>query len=199
MDNNKNHSLIILAIMLMFLILLVSYVTMLQPAYKKLGDKKDQVVQLQKTTELLTKALSNKKEKGKLPEQEIQATLPLWDNTEQMIVSLKEIGLSTQTKLSSVSFSVSETNQLNTLIGTKEPMYPSVKELKTQLVIQGSYEQIRSWLVEVQKLPRLVIVDNIRYSMAISGSISAEISITAFFDPSYAFMLDNPVLPKAAE
>lgn len=199
MNNNKNQSMITLAIMIMFLVLLVIYMTMLQPANKELSNKNKQVEQLRNQSDLLTKALSRKIEKGKLPETEVQAALPLWDNTEQMVVSIKEIGQMTGTKLSSVSFSVSDSNQINTIIGGQEPMYPTVKELKVQAVIQGSYDQIRSWIVQIQKLPRLVNVDTVRYSLPVTGTTAAEISITGYFDPSYEYMLENPIIPTAKQ
>ncbi|WP_424766780.1 hypothetical protein [Paenibacillus sp. sgz302251] len=198
MDKSKSHSLPFLAVIGMFLVLLVVYFALLQPSFNQLSEKKDEVAGLRDQAHLIERALGNKIEKGLLSD-ELQAALPLWDNSEQLVVSMKEIAQSSQTKLSSMSFSISDSNQIQALVGGTEPLYPDVKEIKAQVIVQGSYDQIRSWLVQVQNLPRLIVIDSVRYSMAVSGTVAAEISFTGYFDSSYAYLLENPVFPTAAE
>lgn len=199
MDKNKSHSIVILGVIMMFLILLVVFSTLLQPTYKKISSQNEELDRLKFQSGLLQKALDNKKEKGNLPEEEVQAALPLWDNTEQLVVSLKDIGQKTETKLTTVSFNVTDNNGIHTIIGSESPVYPNVKEVKVQAVVEGSYDGIRSWIVQMQKQERLIVIDSVRYSIPVGGLTSAEIAFTSYFDPSYGYLLENPVIPVGIE
>ncbi|MEK3881705.1 hypothetical protein [Paenibacillus sp. PL2-23] len=196
MAQNKTHSIIILSIMVMFLLLLLGYFVILQPSFDSLKEQKDEVARLEDQASLLQRALANKKDKEKLSD-DIQEALPLWDNTEQMIAGMKALSAQTSTKLSSISFNVVDSNSIHSIIGAKEPLFPNVGELKVQAVVQGDYNEIRSWLVELQKLPRVVVVDSVRFSLAITGETAAEVAFTGYFDPTYGYLLENPIVPGA--
>ncbi|RIX54047.1 hypothetical protein D3P08_07280 [Paenibacillus nanensis] len=195
MSLNKSQSMSIIAIIAMFLLLLVIFLIVLRPSFKEVEEQKRQVAQLEEQNAMLQKVLANKKEKTKDLPDDVQKALPLWDNTEQMVVSMKELAAATNTSLSSISFSVSDTNQIQAIAGGSEPLFPTVGELKVQTVIQGAYSEVRGWLVELQKLPRVVNVDSVRYSVGASGEMSAEVNFTGYYDPTYAYMLENPIMP----
>ncbi|MCC3374610.1 type 4a pilus biogenesis protein PilO [Cohnella sp. REN36] len=195
------RKLIFIAVVLLFLLLLGGYLTFLQPLNASLSDQKDEIDRLNGQIRILTdKAAEKNREAGSFSQADVQAALPLSDNTEQLLLDLQTIGRGADVELLGSTFSTAETNQLQTMFGMKTSPYPSVKELKASVVLQGKYEQLLDWIDRLQRLPRLVSVD--AFSLAKPSSeadaqkpITLNLNFTVYYDPSYRNLTDGERLP----
>ncbi|SFE97590.1 type IV pilus assembly protein PilO [Paenibacillus catalpae] len=199
MDNTKNRSLGLIMMMLLFLVLLLLYVVLLQPSSNQLSDQKKLADQTERQLNALEASVNKQNGEGSLPEQDIQAALPLWDNSEQLVVSLKSLSQQTGAKVNSATIDLPGDNKLNTLDDSVDPIYPTVKEVNVHVFLLGTYTQVKSWMNQLQQQKRLIVVHSFSLQQSDSGMNTAELSFTAYFDPSYERMLKNPILPATAK
>ncbi|MOA35283.1 General secretion pathway protein M [compost metagenome] len=128
----------------------------------------------------------------------------MWDNTEQLVQQMRDIGKSTEATLNSASFSIIGSNDIHLLSGAEDQMYPNVKQMKIVASLEGTDQQMRSWLNQLEKLPRIIIVDSLRLNKSAnsgnddSDRLKAELTFIAYFDPDYEPLLEHPILPKTA-
>ncbi|WP_336787121.1 hypothetical protein [Paenibacillus sp. MMO-177] len=200
MDNTKNRSLGLIVMMLLFLVLLLLYVVLLQPSSSKLSDQKKLAEQSELQYNALQASVNKQQEEGTgLAERDIQAALPLWDNSEQLVVTLKSLSLQTGAKINSAAIDLPGENKLNALSGSADPLYPTVKEVNVHVTLLGTYAQVKSWMTQLQQQKRLIVINDFTLQQADSGMNTAELSFTAYFDPSYKSLLKNPILPATAD
>lgn len=185
--------------MLLFLVLLLLYVILLQPSSNKLSDQKELVDQTEMQLNALQASMNRQDGEGSLPEQDIQAALPLWDDSEQLVVALKSLGQQTGAKLNSATIDLPGGNKLNTFTGSSDPLYPTVKEVNVHVSLLGTYAQVKGWMNQLQQQKRLIVINSFTLQQSDSGMNAAEIAFTAYFDPSYEQMLKNPILPVTAK
>lgn len=199
MDNVNNRSTPLIVVMVLFLVLLLLYVYVLLPSNSKLTDQQSLVDEKAKQVQALQKSIESKGEAADLPEKDIQAALPLWDNSEQLVLALRDIGGRTGAQLNSATMSIVDSNQIQTLSGEAESPFPIVKEVSVHVSLQGSYSQLKNWIDQLQKQQRIIVVNTFNLEQAEGGFDSAELAFTAYFDPSYQAMLKNPILPETAK
>ncbi|TCN01455.1 type IV pilus assembly protein PilO [Paenibacillus sp. BK033] len=199
MDNTKNRSLGLIVMMLLFLVLLLLYVVLLQPSSSKLSDQKKLAEQSEMQLNALQASVTKQEEGSGLAEQDMQAALPLWDNSEQLVVTLKSLSLQTGAKLNSATVDLPGENKLNALSGGEDPLYPTVKEVNVNVSLLGTYAQVKSWMAQLQQQKRLIVINDFTLQQTDSGMNSTELSFTAYFDPSYKALLKDPILPATAE
>ncbi|WP_435170857.1 GspMb/PilO family protein [Paenibacillus glycanilyticus] len=199
MDNSKNRSLGLIVIMVLFLVLLLLYVVLLQPSSSKLSNQKKLAEQSQLQLNALQASVTKQEEGSGLAEQDIQAALPLWDNSEQLVVTLKSLSLQTGAKINSATVDLPDENKLNALSGSADPLYPTVKEVNVHVSLLGTYAQVKSWMAQLQQQKRLIVINDFTLQQTDSGMNTTELSFTAYFDPSYKSLLKDPILPATAE
>ncbi|WP_127496909.1 GspMb/PilO family protein [Paenibacillus glycanilyticus] len=199
MDNSKNRSLGLIVIMVLFLVLLLLYVVLLQPSSSKLSDQKKLAEQSQLQLNALQASVTKQEEGSGLAEQDIQAALPLWDNSEQLVVTLKSLSVQTGAKINSATVDLPDENKLNALSGSADPLYPTVKEVNVHVSLLGTYAQVKSWMAQLQQQKRLIVINDFTLQQTDSGMNTTELSFTAYFDPSYKSLLKDPILPATAE
>ncbi|ACT00761.1 GspMb/PilO family protein [Paenibacillus sp. JDR-2] len=199
MDNTKNRSLGLIVMMLLFLVLLLLYAVLLQPSSSKLSDRKKLAEQSELQYNALQASVNKQGEGSGLAEQDIQAALPLWDNSEQLVVTLKSLSLQTGAKINSATVDLPDENKLNALSGSADPLYPTVKEVNVHVSLLGTYAQVKSWMAQLQQQKRLIVINDFTLQQTDSGMNTTELSFTAYFDPSYKSLLKDPILPATAE
>ncbi|SDX96413.1 hypothetical protein [Paenibacillus sp. CF384] len=207
----KNRSLTVLLLALLFLVLFVIYTYLLKPSTDKIANQQIEIESLNNQYSLLSNKLAEKKKASdEYSKSAVQLALPLWDNTEQLLLDLQQIESVTGTETLTASFTPdleegqsiagenSDTNEGTT--DSINPLGPNVKKLKVASVIKGSYSNVLRYIEELQKLPRLITVDS--FDVAKTGSInasskpiSANIVYTAYFDPSYKPLVKETILP----
>lgn|GEM_PF-4565407 len=101
--------------------------------------------------------------------------------------------------LLNATFSVTDGNQLQNMLGGAQTPYASVGELKTAVAIGGTYDRLLQWIEALQKLPRLVSVDNFAIAQPapadMGKAMTLNVNFTAYFDPSYRNLVDEELLP----
>ncbi|CAM3478751.1 GspMb/PilO family protein [Paenibacillus lupini] len=199
MDNSKNRSVGLIVMMLLFLVLLLLYVVLLQPTNSELSDQKVQVKDTGLQLNVLQASVEKKEEGSDLPEQDIQEALPLWDNSEQLVISFKTLSQQTGAKVNSATIDLPGDNKLNTLIDSADPVYPTVKEINVHVSLIGTHAQVTSLMDKLEQQKRLIVVNSFTIQQTDSGLDTAELAFTAYFDPSYQPMLKNPILPETAK
>ncbi|GLX69288.1 GspMb/PilO family protein [Paenibacillus glycanilyticus] len=199
MDNAKNRSFGLIVMMLLFLVLLLLYVVLLQPSSSELLDQKGLVSNAEQQLNALQASINKKEEGSNLPEQDIQAALPLWDNSEQLVVSLKTLSQQTGAKVNSATIDLPGDNKLNLLSDNADPLYPTVQEVNVHVSLLGTHAQVKSWMDQLERQKRLVVVNSYTLQQTDSGMDTAELAFTAYFDPSYKDMLNNPIVPQTAQ
>ncbi|MCK9857111.1 GspMb/PilO family protein [Paenibacillus sp. ATY16] len=199
MDNSKNRLLGLIVIMVLFLVLLLLYVVLLQPSSSKLSDQKKLAEQSQLQLNALQASVTKQEEGSGLAEQDIQAALPLWDNSEQLVITLKSLSVQTGAKINSATVDLPDENKLNALSGSADPLYPTVKEVNVHVSLLGTYAQVKSWMAQLQQQKRLIVINDFTLQQTDSGMNTTELSFTAYFDPSYKSLLKDPILPATAE
>ncbi|MDI4644323.1 type 4a pilus biogenesis protein PilO [Cohnella hashimotonis] len=196
----NKRSLSLIGVVLLFLLLLMFVVYKQMPLNSELSDQRDQIASLRSQSDLLTKKAAEGSAAGaELSDASVQQALPLSDNTEQMLLDLKKISQATGVALLNATFSASDTNQLQSMLGGEQTPYASVGELKTAVAIEGTYDRLLEWVGALQKLERLVSVDNFAIAKPAAADLgkamTLNVNFTAYFDPSYRNLVDEELLP----
>ncbi|CAI6041126.1 type 4a pilus biogenesis protein PilO [Cohnella sp. JJ-181] len=190
----------LIGVVLLFLLLLLFVVYAQMPLNSRLSDQNDDIARLRSQAELLAdKAAEGDRADSQYSDASVQQALPLSDNTEQMLLDLKSVSQATGVALLNATFSQSDTNQLQGMLGGEQSPYASVGELKTAVAIEGTYDRLLQWIGALQKLPRLVSVDNFAIAKPAQAdmgkSMTLNVNFTAYFDPSYRDLVDEELLP----
>lgn len=197
----NKRSLGLLGVVLLFLLLLLQVMYMLKPEGDKVSDQKDQIATLRKQAALLTnKSAEKERDDSRYSDSPVQEALPLSDNTEQLLLDLKDISQSSVVTLQSASFTLSDSNGLQSLLGGEQTPYPTVREIKASVEIAGTYGHLLDWIDALQKLNRLINVDSFvlnqpRLASDLYKPQSVNVNFTAYYDPSYRGLVDHEILP----
>ncbi|MGF7031321.1 type IV pilus assembly protein PilO [Paenibacillus mucilaginosus] len=196
MPNKPNNNLLLLGFAVLFLILFACYSFVLKPSSDTLEANRTEIGTLQKQLGILEKKVKEKQQaQSTMSTEAVQAALPPGDNVEKLTVDLRQIEKDAQAKISSVTFSKSAKNDLQTLLVSKEPVYPNVHMVEAKLEVSGTYVQIKEVIERLQLLPRLTHIDSVDFGnipmnrgsaapVDNTKELSVHISFKAYFDAS---------------
>ncbi|WP_433945232.1 hypothetical protein [Paenibacillus sp. SN-8-1] len=201
MDSINKRSLTLLIVAATVLILLALVILFYWPLTQQLASTKSEKAELASKIKIMQKVYKQKMDsKVELDEAVVQAALPLWDNSEQFIVQLQEVGEKSGANLKNGSLNFKESNELHLQSNLKEQIYKNVQELSVNMTVAGTKQQVHDWIQKLEELPRLTIVNNLQLSsVGASDSYTANISVSIYFDKSYIQMLHAPILPNSSE
>ncbi|TXK85392.1 type 4a pilus biogenesis protein PilO [Paenibacillus sp. N3.4] len=197
-SKNNTQTLLLFVAVLLFLGLFAFYYFLQIPSSNKVKAQESEIATLDKQVQLLNKKISDKQKEDVGPSiKEIQAALPLWDNTEQLTLDLNKIKNDTKVTFNSIAYSVSDkTTQQGE--ANKKNAYPNVREVKVTTAIMGTFKDITDAITQLQALPRLVNIDTVNYGNLpkdLTRRITVNLTFTAYFDPSYKSKVDKVELP----
>ncbi|WP_028987460.1 type 4a pilus biogenesis protein PilO [Thermicanus aegyptius] len=185
---------LILLLLLLFIGAYLLYFFLFQGKEEKLASltqeikqKGDMVLQLNR---LVKEKVESQPKQDDL-EKEMTA-LPIWDNTEQLILEFKKSEGKTGVSLTNVQFQNSDLNRLNEYGGSPTPLFPNVKEVQVNMMVTGTYTSIHAFLEEIEKSPRFMIINSVNFGTAATGGenllqgtkLTASIQLSAYYDPS---------------
>lgn len=124
----------------------------------------------------------------------ITGELPKGDDSEGLIVDLREVSTSSQARLKDLSFVLDEANPIQQMTGSAEVSFPTVKQIKMTAVVEGTYSGIRQWMDELQALPRIVNVDSFNFQQSYEDRtknntesiLTANVAFIAYFEATAA-------------
>lgn len=164
-----------------------------QPTNKEISSQNAEISQLTKEAEILqTKIneLTSSSTSVDSEQQELLSALPKGDDSEGLIDALQEVGLSSQIRLKDISFVLDEANPIQQMTGSAEVLFPTVKQIKMNAVVEGTYTGIRQWMNELQTMPRIVNVDSFNFQQSYEDHadegteniITANVAFTAYYE-----------------
>ncbi|MEK4995478.1 type 4a pilus biogenesis protein PilO [Paenibacillus sp. FSL H7-0918] len=194
---NKYRSPIVLGVLILFLILFAFYMLGVQPTNKEISAQSSEISQLEKEAEMLQTKINELKgsgNEGDLEQKELLGELPKGDDSEGLIVDLREVSTSSQARLKDVSFVLDEANPIQQMTGSAEVSFPTVKQIKMTAVVEGTYSGIRQWMDELQALPRIVNVDSFNFQQSYENRtknntesiLTANVAFTAYYEATAA-------------
>ncbi|MEK4477369.1 type 4a pilus biogenesis protein PilO [Paenibacillus sp. FSL R7-0048] len=194
---NKYRSPIVLGVLILFLILFAFYMLGVQPTNKEISAQSSEISQLEKEAEVLQTKINELKgsgNEGDLEQKELLGELPKGDDSEGLIVDLREVSTSSQARLKDLSFVLDEANPIQQMTGSAEVSFPTVKQIKMTAVVEGTYSGIRQWMDEIQALPRIVNVDSFNFQQSYEDRtknntesiLTANVAFTAYFEATAA-------------
>ncbi|MEK4108059.1 type 4a pilus biogenesis protein PilO [Paenibacillus sp. FSL R10-2791] len=194
---NKYRSPIVLGVLILFLILFAFYMLGVQPTNKEISAQSSEISQLEKEAEVLQNKINELKgsgNEGDLEQKELLGELPKGDDSEGLIVDLREVSTSSQARLKDLSFVLDEANPIQQMTGSAEVSFPTVKQIKMTAVVEGTYSGIRQWMDELQALPRIVNVDSFNFQQSYEDRtknntesiLTANVAFIAYFEATAA-------------
>ncbi|MEK3772621.1 type 4a pilus biogenesis protein PilO [Paenibacillus sp. FSL R5-0887] len=194
---NKYRSPIVLGVLILFLILFAFYMLGVQPTTKEISAQSSEISQLEKEAEMLQTKINELKgsgNEGDLEQKELLGELPKGDDSEGLIVDLREVSTSSQARLKDLSFVLDEANPIQQMTGSAEVSFPTVKQIKMTAVVEGTYSGIRQWMDELQALPRIVNVDSFNFQQSYEDRtknntesiLTANVAFTAYYEATAA-------------
>ncbi|OMD68497.1 hypothetical protein BSK62_03050 [Paenibacillus odorifer] len=194
---NKYRSPIVLGVLILFLILFAFYMLGVQPTNKEISAQSSEISQLEKEAEMLQTKINELKgsgNEGDLEQKELLGELPKGDDSEGLIVDLREVSTSSQARLKDLSFVLDEANPIQQMTGSAEVSFPTVKQIKMTAVVEGTYSGIRQWMDELQALPRIVNVDSFNFQQSYEDRtknntesiLTANVAFTAYYEATAA-------------
>ncbi|OMC64241.1 hypothetical protein BK121_25570 [Paenibacillus odorifer] len=194
---NKYRSPIVLGVLILFLILFAFYMLGVQPTNKEISAQSSEISQLEKEAEVLQTKINELKgsgNEGDLEQKELLGELPKGDDSEGLIVDLREVSTSSQARLKDLSFVLDEANPIQQMTGSAEVSFPTVKQIKMTAVVEGTYSGIRQWMDELQALPRIVNVDSFNFQQSYENRtknntesiLTANVAFTAYYEATAA-------------
>ncbi|WP_440960920.1 type 4a pilus biogenesis protein PilO [Paenibacillus nitricinens] len=190
---NKYRSPIVIGVLILFLMLFAFYMLGVQPTNKEISAQNAEVSQLEKEAEILQTKINELKSSATSvdsEQQELLAALPKGDDSEGLIVDLWGVSTSSEARLKDVSFILDEANPIQQMTGSAEVLFPTVKQIKMNAVIEGTYTGIRQWMDELQKLSRIVNVDSFNFQQSYEersanspeSILTANVAFTAYYE-----------------
>ncbi|MDH6371010.1 type IV pilus assembly protein PilO [Paenibacillus sp. PastF-3] len=190
---NKYRSPIVLGVLILFLMLFAFYMLGVQPTNKEISAQNAEISQLEKEAEILQTKINELKSSATSvdsEQQELLAALPKGDDSEGLIVDLWGVSTSSEARLKDVSFILDEANPIQQMTGSAEVLFPTVKQIKMNAVIEGTYTGIRQWMDELQKLSRIVNVDSFNFQQSYEersanrteSILTANVAFTAYYE-----------------
>lgn len=188
---SKNRNSVVLGTVLLFLLLLLVFLFGIRPLTGTIEERGEELDRIQKQNGLIQGKINEIKSANPSEDLDaaiLKAMLPGTDDSEQLLLDLSRIGKETRVELKNASFAKMESNRIHILAGSAEPLYPAIKELSVSTVVSGTYNEIREWMVELQEIRRLIVVDSFSfqqpYEFKEPGSLlTANITFTAYYIP----------------
>ncbi|SDF21500.1 type IV pilus assembly protein PilO [Fontibacillus panacisegetis] len=209
MRNMHNRSVLLLITSTAFLLLIIMYVWVYLPSHQQLSDLKAEKNRVNTQIETLQSVLDEKmSKKYNIDERVVQAAVPLWDNTEQLIFQLDVINKLTNVSVKNGSIGFQEKSEIElqdesssqTNAETNGTSDNGVKEMVVNLTVDGKVTDVIEWVDRLEKLPRLIFVSSFNLKKGETyGDAVVDLSFVAFFDPSYEPILEKPILPKTSD
>lgn len=197
----KNRSLQLFVVVILFLAILAFYFGILQPANQEITAQNAEIQTVNKQISILTKKVAEKNANiSNISFDKIQASLPIWDNTEELTLNLSALSHKTNVVVNNLAYAIGEGNTLQPLFESEKPVYPDVKEVTINITINGTYDNIYAWIDQLDQLPRLISIGSINLEKPISNTfdaskIVAALTLTAYFDPSYKDLVKEILVP----
>ncbi|MDR6549675.1 hypothetical protein [Paenibacillus qinlingensis] len=193
-NKNNQQTLLLFVAVLLFLGLFAFYYFVQIPSSTKVKNQANEVSALDKQIQLLTQKVSEKQKSNPGPSmKDVQAALPLWDNTEQLTLDLNKIRTEQNVTFSSIAYSMND-KTAQPADATKKNAFPNVREIKVTTTLNGTFKEVSAALTQLQSLPRLINVDAVNYGnlpKEANKKITVNLSFTAYFDPSYKSKVDK--------
>ncbi|MBA9084225.1 type IV pilus assembly protein PilO [Fontibacillus solani] len=209
MDNMNKRSVLLLITSIAFLLLIIMYVWVYLPSNQQLSDLKAEKNQVNTQIQTLQSVLDEKmSKKYNIDEKAVQAAVPLWDNTEQLIFQLDVINKLTNVSVKNGSIGFQEKSEIelqdesSSQNNAETDGTPAigVKEIVVNLTVDGKVTDVIDWVDRLEKLPRLIFVSsfNLKKGETYDDAV-VDLSFIAFFDPSYEPILEKPILPETSD
>jgi type IV pilus assembly protein PilO len=197
-NKNNQQPMLLFGAVLLFLGLFAFYYFVQLPSSSKVKAQSEEISQLDKQVQLLTKKVSDKQKDNAGPSmKDVQAALPLWDNTEQLTLDLNKIKKDQNVTFSTIAYSISE-KAAQPADATKKAAFPNVHEVKVTTSISGTFKEVTAAITQLQALPRLIQVDSVNYGnlpKEAARKITVNLIFTAYFDPSYKSKVEKVESP----
>ncbi|MDN4617460.1 type II secretion system protein GspM [Paenibacillus sp. PsM32] len=183
---NKYRNVILLGIILLFVILLAFYMWVLYPLSQKSEQYDVQLNQMQQEYNLIQTKIAQLK--GSQPtdaQQAIQAAIPATVASEKLLIQLQQVDQTSYARITDIEFVNVDNNNSGDI--TAENLGVNVGQIRMNAELEGGYTEIREWMNQLQKLPRLITVDSFSfqqpYTPGKSGPIlTANVSFTAYYN-----------------
>lgn len=198
-SKNNTQTLLLFLAVILFLGLFALYYFLQIPSSEKVKSQQNEITIVEKQIQLLNKKLSEKKEEAGFSMDEIQAALPLWDNTEQLTLDLNKIKTDTNVTFNSIAYAVSDKGtQTQQADANNKSAFPNVREVKVTTSVAGTLDEVTAAITQLQALPRLINVETVNFGNLpkdLTRKLTVNLTFTAYFDPSYKSKVDKIVLP----
>ncbi|QUL54521.1 type 4a pilus biogenesis protein PilO [Paenibacillus tritici] len=185
---NKYRSPIVLGVLVLFLLLFAFFLLGFQPTNNKIAEQESQKAQLEQQNSLMQNKIDELKSSTVNGDAQdaLLDQLPRGDDSEQLILDLRAIGTMTNARLKDIGFVLEDSNPLQVTTHSSAAVFPAVKEVKMTALVEGTYSNVRSWMNELQLLPRIINVDafSFQHSSNSGNIISASITFTAYYEKS---------------
>ncbi|NMO96668.1 type 4a pilus biogenesis protein PilO [Paenibacillus lemnae] len=190
---NRHRTPVVLVILVLFLLLLGFYMWGLKPTFTRIDEQRADMERIEGERDLLQQKVDEMKGTDSDSETERSSeslvALPHGDEADQLVLDLRSLGLKSDARLKNVDFTLTGANELNLMLGEGENAYPFIKEVKMNAEVEGTYSQISDWMIQLERLPRMIKVDS--YSFQRRGGlveapenalITANIVFTAYYE-----------------
>jgi Tfp pilus assembly protein PilO len=197
-NKNNKQSLLLFGAVLLFLALFAFYYDVQIPSSTQVQNQANELSTLDKQIQLLTQKVNEKQKETAGPSmKDVQAALPLWDNTEQITLDLNKIRKDQNVTFSTIAYSINE-KTAQPADAAKKSSFPNVREVKVTTTVSGTFKEVTDAISQLQALPRLINVDAVNYGnlpKEANKKISINLTFTAYFDPSYKSKVDKVESP----
>lgn len=207
---SKNRTAVMLLAVILFLALFALYMYLVRPTGDTISEQESELSTLDSQRAILQKKVDEREQKNEgFDAAAVQEALPLWDNTEQLLLDLHQIESITYADTLTANFTIEDKNseaESEEAIDTgdvddqsTEPSaLASAKKVEVSVSIKGRDADIMKYVYAVQQMKRLVVIDKFDISgnsRDTTKEITASLVFTAYFDPSYLPMVDDIQTP----
>ncbi|ANF95744.1 type 4a pilus biogenesis protein PilO [Paenibacillus bovis] len=181
----KSRPAILLVLALLFLILLAVYMLGVRPLSERTEQYDQNISQMQQEYDLLHQKLIELK--GHAADQAVlDQAVPMQDQSEQLLLSLQQIGQKSNARLTDVAFALKGSETEQAAATNTQQLSINAGQIQMSAQVEGSYTEIKNWLNELQKLPRLINVDSFSFDEPYNpgkaaAPITAKIVFTAYY------------------
>ncbi|CAM4422610.1 type 4a pilus biogenesis protein PilO [Paenibacillus tarimensis] len=203
----NNRQALILAATVMLLVLLAGVVYLILPGSRAVDEQEAEITALSSQFQLLENKLAEReREASGLDMADVQAALPLWDNSEQLLLDLQQLENDTGVELMSSTFTLAapaadnQTTDQAAGVDSGISGSSSMGRVQLSLVVSGTYQDLLNWMDGVQSLPRLITIESFAVSKPQAAEVSwkpitVNVTLTAYYDPSYRGLVDEVLWP----
>ncbi|PZD95064.1 hypothetical protein DNH61_15630 [Paenibacillus sambharensis] len=203
----NNRQALTLAAAALLLVLLAGVVYLILPASESVSEQEAEIAALSSQLQLLENKLAEREmAAGDIDTAAIQAAMPLWDNSEQLLLDLQQLENDTGVELMSSSFTITpaasdtEISSQAAETGSGTSDFSSTGRVQLSLVVSGTYLDLLNWMDGVQSLPRLITIDSFAISKPPADEVSwkpltVNAALTAYYDSSYWELVDEVLWP----